>query len=126
LFERSQKIVGIGLEYLIRFVAGGIVVSTFAVLGDMLRPKSFAGLFSAAPSVALATLALTLYKEGGEYAAVEGRSMILGSIALGAYSFCVCQLLIRFRWSALTASVTAVPVWFAVAFGLKFMLLGLQ
>jgi len=32
------------MEYLFRFLAGGIVVSTFAVLGDVLRPKSFAGL----------------------------------------------------------------------------------
>jgi hypothetical protein len=39
------------MEYLFRLLAGGIVVSTFAVLGDVLRPKSFAGLFGAAPSV---------------------------------------------------------------------------
>ena len=32
-------------EYVIRFLVGGIVVSAFAVLGDILRPKSFAGLF---------------------------------------------------------------------------------
>ena len=31
------------LEYVIRFVAGGMLVSAFAVLDDMLRPKSFAG-----------------------------------------------------------------------------------
>jgi hypothetical protein len=30
------------------------------------------------------------------YVAVEGRSMILGAIALAAYSFIVCQLLMRF------------------------------
>jgi hypothetical protein len=41
------------MEYLVRFLAGGIVVSAFAELGDVLRPKSFAGLFGAAPSVAL-------------------------------------------------------------------------
>jgi hypothetical protein len=37
------------MDYLVRFVAGGIIVSIFAVLGDLLRPKSFAGLFGAAP-----------------------------------------------------------------------------
>jgi hypothetical protein len=41
-------------EYLIRFVVGGAVVSAFAVLGDVLRLKSLAGLFGAAPSVAMA------------------------------------------------------------------------
>jgi hypothetical protein len=70
------------MEYLVRFLVGGIVVSAFAVLGDLLRPKSFAGLFGAAPSLALATLSLALWKEGGEYASVEGRSMILGAILL--------------------------------------------
>ena len=83
------------LEYVISFVAGGMPVSAFAVLGDMLRPKSFAGLFGAAPSVA--TLGLTLRKQGGSYVAIEGRSMVLGTIALAAYGFVVCQLLVRLR-----------------------------
>jgi hypothetical protein len=34
-------------------MAGGVIVSIFAILGDFLRPKSFAALFGvAAPSVA--------------------------------------------------------------------------
>lgn len=36
-------------EYVVRFLVGGVVVSAFAMLGDVLRPKSFAGLFGAAP-----------------------------------------------------------------------------
>jgi hypothetical protein len=39
-------------EYVVRFLAGGLLVSMFAVVGDIVRPKSFAGLFEAAPSVA--------------------------------------------------------------------------
>ena len=35
-------------EYVVRFLVGGVVVSAFAMLGDVLRPKSFAGLFAAA------------------------------------------------------------------------------
>ncbi len=42
-------------ELLIRFVVGGLVVSAFAVVGDTLKPKTFAGLVGGAPSVALAT-----------------------------------------------------------------------
>ena len=53
--EKSQM-----TEYVIRFLAGGVVVSAFAMLGDLLRPKSFAGLFGAAPSVALTTLGIAL------------------------------------------------------------------
>lgn len=112
------------MEYAIRFVAGGLVVSAFAVLGDMLRPKSFAGLFGAAPSVALATLALTFWNEGAPYVASEARAMVCGAIALALYCFVVCQLLMRVHWSALTSTTVAAVVWFGAAFGLRFMLLG--
>ncbi len=112
------------MEYLFRFVAGGIVVSAFAVLGDALRPKSFAGLFGAAPSVALATLSLALWKEGAAYVSVEGRSMITGAFALALYSLVVCQLLMRLRWSALAAATTAMLLWLAVALEFKHVLIG--
>jgi hypothetical protein len=111
-------------EYVIRFLAGGMLVSAFSVLGDMLRPKSFAGLFGAAPSVALVTLSLALWKQGDDYAAVEGRSMILGSLALALYSLVVCQLLIRVRWSALAATMAAALLWLVVALGSRYLLMG--
>jgi hypothetical protein len=38
-----------------------VVVSAFSMLEDILRPKSFAGLFGAAPSVALATPGIAVY-----------------------------------------------------------------
>lgn len=112
------------MEYVLRFLAGGLFVSAFALLGDMLRPKSFAGLFGAAPSIALATLALTFWKEGNDYAAIEGRSMVLGAVALGVYSVVVCQLLMRLQRSALAATLTATLAWFAVSFGFERLLLG--
>jgi len=43
-------------QLLARFLIGALVVSAFAVMGDLLKPKGFARLFGAAPSVALATL----------------------------------------------------------------------
>lgn len=112
------------MDYFIRFVAGGIVVSAFAVLGDILRPKSFAGLFGVAPSVALATLSLALWQEGSAYVSTEGRSMILGALALVIYSFAVCQLLIRLRWSALAATTTTLLLWLAAALQSKQVFLG--
>jgi hypothetical protein len=107
------------MDYLVRFLAGGLVVSLFAIAGDVLRPKSFAGLFSAAPSVALATLTLAFWKHGGTYVATEGRSMVLGGVALAVYSFVVCQLIMRVRCSALTSTLLATAAWFVVAIGLK-------
>ena len=47
------------------------MVSAFAMLGDVLKPKSFAGLFGAAPSVALATLGIAIYQHGESYAAAR-------------------------------------------------------
>ncbi|MGC2803114.1 MAG: DUF3147 family protein, partial [Candidatus Acidiferrum sp.] len=61
------------MPLIFRFVVGGIIVSIFAILGDLLKPRSFAGLFSAAPSVALATLGLTILTDGKRYAALESR-----------------------------------------------------
>jgi hypothetical protein len=112
------------MDYVIRFIAGGLIVSAFAILGDVLRPKSFAGLFGAAPSVALATLTIAILKEGNAYVSVEGRSMVLGAVALAVYSFAVCQLLMRFRISALGATVSAAALWLATAVGFKHLLLG--
>jgi hypothetical protein len=91
-------------EYLIRLLVGGLAVSAFAVLGDVFRPRSFAGLFGAAPSVALATLAISFWNQGPAYAAVEGRSMMIGSLALCLYSVAVCQLMKRYELPALIVS----------------------
>jgi Protein of unknown function (DUF3147) len=107
------------LEYGLRFLVGGIAVSAFAALGDALRPKSFAGLFGAAPSIALATLVLTLSQKGAPFAAVEGRSMIVGAFALAAYSWTVCVLLKKSLMSSWAAAMAALVVWFAVAFGVS-------
>lgn len=103
------------MEYLIRFVVGGFVVSVFALLGGILKPKSFAGLFGAAPSVALATIGLTLIKEGRHYAAVEARSMIIGAIAFGIYAFLSSKLLMRGRRSALPVTTVLLTVWLGAA-----------
>jgi hypothetical protein len=111
-------------DLIMRFFIGGAVVSLFAVIGDLLRPKSFAGLFGAAPSVALATLALAFSKEGPGYVAIEGRSMLLGALALAFYSFAVCQLMMRWRVPALKATLGAVLLWLVIAVGFEQWLVG--
>ncbi|MBR0713488.1 DUF3147 family protein [Bradyrhizobium liaoningense] len=105
-------------EYVIRFIAGGLIVSAFATLSDMLRPKSFAGLLGAAPSVALATLGIAVVRHGAQYAAAESWTMMYGAVALACYSLVVCQLLMRSRINALPATIVSLPVWLFVAFGL--------
>lgn len=105
-------------EILIRFLIGGIAVSFFSVLGDIFKPKSFAGLFGAAPSVALATLGLALIKDGTQYASIEARSMIAGTISFFAYTSVVGWILMHRRTSALRASTLWLLLWGTVAFGL--------
>jgi hypothetical protein len=105
------------LQILIRFLVGGAVVSVFAGIGDVLRPKSFAGLFGAAPSVALATLGLTIATEGASYAATESRSMIAGALALFAYASFVSWIMMRQQLNALLVTTVATPLWLGVAFG---------
>ena len=104
-------------QILVRFLVGGAVVSAFAAVGDMLKPKSFAGLFGAAPSVALATLGLTLFAEGGPYTAIEGRSMIAGAAALFAYASVVSWIMMRYHFKALLTTICSMPLWFGVACG---------
>jgi hypothetical protein len=111
-------------EYLLRFLIGGIAVSAFAALGEIFRPRSFAGLFGAAPSIAIATLLIAVWMQGWDYAAVEGRSMILGAAALFVYSVVVFHLLRRSRCTALLASLSAIAAWLAVALGLGWLILG--
>ncbi len=108
---------------MLRFVVGGLLVSGFALLGDLLRPKSLAGIFGAAPSVALATLGLTFAAKGGGYASVEMRSMVLGAIALGCYGCVVGRLLLRGARPTLLVAGGGLAVWFGVALGLWAILL---
>jgi len=105
-------------ELLLRFFIGGIVVSSFALLGDLFKPKSFAGIFGAAPSVAIATLAITVAKHGPSYASLEARSMVLGAIAFFVYASCLSWKMTRRRWSALSAASWFAPVWLAIALAL--------
>jgi hypothetical protein len=110
-------------EILLRFAIGGAVVSVFAILGDMFRPKSFAGLFGAAPSIALATLGLTIAHEGKPYAGTEARSMMLGGVAFLLYAACVSWVMLRWKPSAIKTTLALIPVWFAASFGI-WMLIG--
>jgi Protein of unknown function (DUF3147) len=110
-------------ELLVRFVIGGLVISAFSSLSDVLKPKSFAGLFGAAPSVALATLGLTVATEGATYAALEARSMIGGAIAMLVYAYLVMQVMSKYRPSALVATTTLLAAWLVTSFSLAVVVL---
>jgi Protein of unknown function (DUF3147) len=105
------------LQIVFRFIVGGLVVSLFAVIGDALKPKSFAGLFGAAPSVALATLTLTLFEDGKLYASLEARSMIVGAIAFLVYCLVCVRVLAKTNAGAATVTISALALWLVCAVG---------
>jgi len=109
------------INIVIRFLVGGLVVSAFSLIGDVLKPKSFAGLFGAAPSVALATLGLAVGTEGPAYAALEARSMMAGAIAFFAYASCVSWVLMHYKSKALWVTIGAMPIWLGISFGLWYL-----
>ncbi len=105
-------------ELLIRFVLGGVIVSIFAIIGEVFKPKTFAAIFGAAPSVALASLGLTFLTKSMQHASLDGRSMLCGGIGLACYSLLVARLLLRWEWNTVVATVSSWLAWLAVAFGL--------
>ena len=111
------------LQIFIRFLIGGVVVSAFALMSDVLKPKSFAGLFGAAPSVALATLGLTVAKEGRAFAAIESRSMMAGAVAFFVYASFVSWIMMKHKPKALLATMSVMPLWFAAAFAIWYLAL---
>jgi uncharacterized membrane protein (GlpM family) len=105
-------------EILIRFFIGGLLVSLFALLGDVFKPKSFAGLFGAAPSVALATIAITISKSGAAYTSIEAKSMMVSAVGFFVYTCFVSWIMSRQPAGAKSVTLGALGLWAAVTFGL--------
>ena len=110
------------MDLLWRFLLGGAIVSLFAFLGDVVRPKRFAGIFGGAPSVALATLALTAHKSGPLIASLEARSMILSSLGFVLYVCVALRLLATARSPALPVALAGLGIWALVAAGAGLLL----
>lgn len=102
-------------ELLLRFLVGGALVSSFSLLGDLWKPKTFAGTFAAAPSVALATMSLTIGREGPSNAALAARSMAVGALAFFLYTNAVALLIRRAGVRPGTAAWKCGAVWAAAA-----------
>jgi len=102
-------------ELLLRFFVGGALVSAFALLGDLWKPKTFAGTFAAAPSVALATMSLAIGRDGAAQVALSARSMLVGAVAFFLYANAVARLLGRGADRPHTAAWKCGAVWAATA-----------
>ena len=96
------------LQLLLKALNGGIVVSLFALVGELVRPKRFAGVFSAAPSVALANLLVAILFMGHLEGERNSEGMVLGAAAMLASIFVGIPLVGRLgaaRGSALTCGI---------------------
>src|SRR5207244_11229543 len=103
----------IGLKALV----GGLAVVGFSLVGQAGHPKRFAGLFSAAPSVALASLAMTVVAKGAGATLPYAQGMLIGSAGMIAY--CLVSLVLINRLHALLGSILASLAWVAVSDGLS-------
>lgn len=100
----------------LRAACGGCLVVVFAVLGEWLRPKSFSGLFAAAPSVALASLIITDVTRGPHAAWLSALGMLAGAVAFTAAAVVAIDAVKRF--GAMRGAVAAIAVWGVGAAGL--------
>lgn len=106
------------MELLLRFLIGGAVVSVFSAISQVIKPQSFAGVFGAAPSVALATLGLTFILKPAADVAKEGHAMLAGAVALCVYCLFVAWLFLHLKHHPILEAMVPWLLWFAVAFGL--------
>ena len=100
----------------IKALAGGTLVLAFAAIGQLIKPRSLSGIFAAAPSVALASLAVTVLVSGPEPAARQLAGMVAGAAALAVY--CLVGLESVKRFGAPKGALTAMTAWFGVAVAL--------
>ena len=105
----------------IKALVGGTMVVGFAAIGELVRPRGLAGLFAAAPSVAIGSLAITALASSSSSAADQLTGMVAGAAALTAYCLVGTESVKRF--GAMNGAVTAIVPWFAAAIALWLVVL---
>jgi hypothetical protein len=96
----------------IKAVNGGLIVVLFALVGEAAVPKRFAGLFSAAPSIALANLLVIVLVKGSADAQQQSTGMVLGAGAMVAV--CAFGIVLIPRLHAVRASMLMCAGWLAL------------
>jgi Protein of unknown function (DUF3147) len=100
----------------VRGLAGGALVVVFALIGEVVTPKAFSGLFSAAPSVAVASLAITIVAENPVKARQASTGMVVGGVAMVVC--CVLAAAAIPRIGSLRGSLAAWVGWAGLDLGL--------
>jgi hypothetical protein len=93
----------------LKSVASGLFVVAFAVVASMLSPKRLAGVFAAAPAVALGSLTMTLVVLGSSTVVPAARGMAVGAAAFAVS--CVVGIPALRRLRALRGVGVILLVW---------------
>jgi hypothetical protein len=93
------------------------MVVAFSLIAETLRPKSLAGVHSAAPAVALASLSITIVAEGPSTAALAALGMIGGAVAMVICCLAGADSVRAFK--ATRGSLFIVGSWVATAVGIE-------
>jgi hypothetical protein len=97
----------------LKALAGGLLVTAFAALAQVLIPKRFAGVFAAAPSVALGSLTVTVLFTGDHDLPAAAAGMAVGAVAFVVY--CAAAVPLVRRFGAWKGSAGALVVWAVLA-----------
>ena len=108
--------------YVGKFLAGGTLVVLFALASEAFEPKRFAGLFSAAPSVLLASLIVTVLLEGTAPASESASGAVAG--AVGLVSFALASAWAVYRFKGLVGSLVSLVPWAVASLVAYLILLG--
>ena len=108
--------------YVGKFLAGGAMVVLFALVSESFEPKRFAGLFSAAPSVLLASLIVTVALEGTAPASENASGAIAGAVGLVAFALVSAWAVNRFK--GLAGSLVSLLPWAVVSLVAYLVLMG--
>ncbi len=100
----------------LRGLVGGTFVVAFALIGEVVSPKAFSGLFSAAPSVSIASLIIIVLTEGTAAARQASTGMVVGGLAMIACCILAAVTIPRIR--SLRGSLAAWLGWLAADLGL--------
>lgn len=99
------------LEVVLKAIAGGVLVVVFALLAEGLAPKRFAGILAAAPSIALASLVVTLLMKDAFDARSASAGMVAGALGFVTYGLLAPVLMARI--GSIKGAALALLGWFA-------------
>jgi hypothetical protein len=101
------------LVLVLKGLNGGLFVVVFALVAETLMPKRFAGLFAAAPSIAIANLLVVAIADGDSEAHASADGMLIGAGAMSAG--CLAGTLFLRHANAVRSSGAVCVVWLFVA-----------